>query len=71
MVIKVTKGWINYHGISDNKHRVRLFLEKTKYIIHKWMNRRGGKRYVTWTKLMQNLNLLGFPSKWKVKSMFQ
>src|SRR3989338_2034618 len=46
-VIRVVRGWINYHSISDNKHSISQFLEKSKYLIYKWLDRRGGKKYVT------------------------
>ncbi|MDI1232469.1 MAG: group II intron maturase-specific domain-containing protein [Methylobacter sp.] len=42
-VIRVIKGWINYHGVSDNNRRVGQFLERSKRIILQWLNRRGGK----------------------------
>lgn len=70
-VIKVVKGWINYHGISDNKHSIRQFLEKSKYLIYKWLNRRGGKKRTTWSRLLKILTALGYPVKWTTKSMFQ
>jgi RNA-directed DNA polymerase len=70
VVIRVVKGWINYHAISDNQRRVGQFLENTKRILLRWLNRRGGKRRLTWNKLLRGLKALGFPSKWKVVSMF-
>ena len=45
-VIQVVKGWVNYHAVSDNKRRVRGFLESVKRILLQWLNRRGGKRRV-------------------------
>ena len=68
--IKVIRGWVNYHGISDNKHSVGQFLEKSKYLIHKWLNRRGGKKYVSWESLLKKLKALDYPRKWITKSMF-
>ena len=69
-VIRVIKGWINYHGVSDNKRRVGQFLERSKRIILQWLNRRGGKRRVSWNKLLRGLNAIGFPKTWKTISMF-
>lgn len=69
-VIRVVRGWVNYHGISDNQRRVAAFLEITKRIILQWLNRRGGKRYVTWEKLSRKLKALGFPTNVKTVSMF-
>lgn len=69
-VIRVVRGWINYHAVSDNKHSVNQFLERCKYLLHRWLNRRGGKRYVSWKKLTVMLNAVGFPTRWKTVSMF-
>lgn len=69
-VIRVIQGWVNYHAVSDNDRRVSSFLEESKRIILRWLNRRGGKRKTNWDQLLIGLKLLGFPTKWKVKSMF-
>ncbi|KTD10970.1 reverse transcriptase (RNA-directed DNA polymerase) [Legionella gratiana] len=69
-VIRVVRGWVNYHGVSDNKRRIGQFLERTKRILLQWLNRRGGKRRVTWKKLLQVLQAEGFPKYWKTVSMF-
>ncbi|GGG09301.1 MULTISPECIES: group II intron reverse transcriptase/maturase [Cysteiniphilum] len=69
-VIRVVQGWVNYHAVSDNNRRVNSFLESSKRIILRWLNRRGGKRKTNWDQLLIGLKLLGFPTKWKVKSMF-
>lgn len=70
-VIRGIRGWVNYHGISDNARRVNQFLERSKRLILRWINRRGRKRPCTWNRLLQILKALGFPSKWKTVSMFQ
>ena len=70
MVIKVVKGWINYHGISDNHKRVRSFIHQSKHIIHKWFNRMGGKRKINWQRLKGIFEVLKFPENWKTVSMF-
>ena len=69
-VIKVVKGWVNYHAISDNGKRVSSFLREAKRILWKWFNRRGGNRRFTWNNLLRGLKALNFPTKWKVISMF-
>lgn len=43
-VVKVVVGWINYHAVSDNERRVKQFINATRTIIRKWINRRGRKR---------------------------
>lgn len=69
-VIRVVKGWVNYHAISDNDKRVGSFLEIVKRILLRWLNRKGGKRRHTWDKLSTALKALGFPKMWKTVSMF-
>ncbi len=69
-VIRVIKGWVNYHGVSDNQRRVEQFLERSKRIVLQWLNRRGGKHRVTWDKLLRALTAMGFPTQWKTASMF-
>jgi RNA-directed DNA polymerase len=69
-VKRVVKGWINYHGISDNARRVRQFIDQTKRILFKWFNRRGRRKYLNWGGFSKILKAVGFPEKWKTISMF-
>jgi len=69
-VIKVVKGWINYHGISDNQRRVSSFIYFSKHIIHRWFNRMGGKHKMNWKKLGDIQKKVNFPENWKTVSMF-
>ena len=69
-VIRVVKGWINYHGISDNQRRVSSFIYQSKHIIHGWFNRMGGKRGMNWKRLAEVLKQVNYPEKWKTVSMF-
>jgi RNA-directed DNA polymerase len=70
-VIRAIRGWVNYHGISDNARRVGQFLERCKRILYLWFNRRGGNRRMTWSRLLVRLQHLGYPVLWKTTSMFQ
>ena len=69
-VVRVVRGWVNYHGISDNGKRVGHFLLRSKRIILRWINRRGRKRPMSWERFAGVLKAIGFPSKWKTVSMF-
>lgn len=69
-VIRGIKGWINYHGISDNRRRVRQYLESSKVIIFRWFNRRGRKKPLTWVRYTEILRAINFPKEWKTISMF-
>lgn len=70
-MIRGIRGWVNYHGISDNRRRVGQFLERGKRIILLWFNRRGGNRRMTWSRLLVWLHHLGYPEQWKTVSMCQ
>ncbi|EQB97926.1 RNA-directed DNA polymerase [Photorhabdus temperata subsp. temperata M1021] len=70
IVIRVVRVWINYHGISDNRRRVKQFIHQSRRIIFRWFNRKGGRRRLTWKQLELILKMLGYPSRWKTHSMF-
>ena len=69
-VKRVMIGWLNYHSISDNERRVNGFIRSCRWIILKWINRRGRKRPMNWTTLLNLLDTLKFPRYWKTTSMF-
>ncbi len=69
-ITAIVKGWVNYHAISDNDKRVGGFILKCKRLIFRWFKRRGGRRSISWTQLARVLVQIGFPTKWKVTSMF-
>lgn len=69
-VVRVIKGWVNYHAISDNQRRVSAFLEHAKKLLFSWFNRRGRKYPITWGRFIKILDRIKFPKTWKVVSMF-
>jgi RNA-directed DNA polymerase len=69
-VVRVIKGWINYHSISDNQRRVKGFVEESKRILFAWFNRRGKKGAVTWKTFSRMILCVNFPTRWKTVSMF-
>ena len=69
-VIRVIRGWINYHGISDNQRRVKSFIKQSQRAIFMWFNRMGGKRKLNWQRFGDILKRINFPVKWKTISMF-
>lgn len=44
------RGHYGYYGITFNLRKVRSYYEQTKCILHKWLNRRGGKQNWNWEK---------------------
>jgi len=70
-MIRIVKGWINYHAISDNQRRVYSFIHESRRILFRWRNRKGGKRRLTWTKFAKLLATVGYPKGFKTISMFK
>lgn len=62
-VIRVVRGWVNYHYISYNRKRISSFIYKSKRTLFRWFNRRGGKKSMTWKRYLQILEIYRFPNK--------
>jgi RNA-directed DNA polymerase len=69
-VVKVIKGWVNYHAITDNQRKVWGFIKGCARIILKWYNRRGCKKAMNWDNLNLVFKRVGFPTRIKTTSMF-
>lgn len=69
-VVQMVRGWINYHGISDNDKRVGGFIHKCKRHLFNWFNRRGRKHPMRWKQFTRILEKINFPQRWKTISMF-
>lgn len=69
-VIRIIKGWINYHAISDNSHRVNTFIYRCRNILYWWRNRKGGQRRLTWERFDRLLKKFNYPVSFKTTSMF-
>ena len=70
-IIPVIRGWINYHAISDNERRVKSFILNARKALFNWINRKGRRRSMNWVAFDRLLRMLGFPEKFKTKSMFE
>lgn len=68
--VSVIRGWVNYHAVSDNERRVSQFLDMSKRIIRRWINRRGRKRPMNWDSCNKLLSKINFPADWKTTSLF-
>jgi group II intron reverse transcriptase/maturase len=44
------RGYYNYYGITFNSRRLHSFYYLVKRILHKWLNRRGGKPVWNWER---------------------
>ena len=55
------RGHIAYYGVSFNQDKVENFIHKSTRIVYKWLNRRGGKRRLTWEKFQMFIKLNPLP----------
>jgi group II intron reverse transcriptase/maturase len=69
-VKKIVLGWINYNAISDNQRQVSSFIMLSKRAVFSWINRKGGKRKMSWEKFGRILKRIKYPSNFKTISMF-
>lgn len=70
-VIRVVKGWVNYHAISDNQSQVSSFILESKRILFRWRNRKGGNRRLSWKRFAKLLVAVNYPQGFKTTSMFK
>lgn len=47
------QGHYGYYGITFNSRKLNTYYEYTKRLLHKWLNRRGGKRVWTWEEIKE------------------
>jgi RNA-directed DNA polymerase len=45
------RGHYAYYGVTDNSEKIARFGFEARRLLFKWLNRRGGKRRMTWEKL--------------------
>lgn len=44
------RGYYEYYGITFNSRQIMVYYHKVKRMLHKWLNRRGGKTSWNWTR---------------------
>lgn len=44
------RGYYGYYGITFNFRQIKVYFLKVKRMLHKWLNRRGGKASWIWTR---------------------
>lgn len=68
--IKVS-GHIRYYGVSHNYWAVRNFLFKATHIFFKWINRRSGRKSITWENFSKYVNKYPLPKNKVYLPLFQ
>lgn len=56
------QGHIAYYGVSFNQKNVGSFIHKSKCLVFKWLNRRGGKKKMSWEKFQLFFTRYPLPS---------
>ena len=56
------RGHYGYYGVTDNSRGISAFYYAVRYILHKWMNRRGKKGCCSWGKFAKILARYPLPS---------
>jgi len=55
------KGHYQYYGISDNMPSLKAFARAAERLLFKWLNRRGGKRHMSWPKFEKMATAVPLP----------
>lgn len=50
------RGYYNYYGITFNARRLAGYFNEVKTLLHKWLNRRGGKPNWNWGRFTKLVN---------------
>lgn len=59
--IEKIQGHINYYGVTDNSPGMSRFVYEAKKLLYKWLNRRGGKKRMSWEKFSKMEKLFPLP----------
>lgn len=57
------RGHISYYSVSFNQAGVRIFVQQATRILFKWLNRRGGRRQLTWDKFQRFMQAFPLPAQ--------
>ncbi|MFI4956160.1 MAG: group II intron reverse transcriptase/maturase [Gammaproteobacteria bacterium] len=69
-VKRIVMGWANYHAISDNRGQVEAFIHWSKRALFGWINRKGGRRKMSWIKFEELMERVNYPKSFRTTSMF-
>ncbi|MDZ7692715.1 MAG: reverse transcriptase domain-containing protein [Balneolaceae bacterium] len=47
------QGHYGYYGVTFNFRSLNTYYESVKRLLHKWLNRRGGKRHMRWEEFVR------------------
>ncbi|MEI6565013.1 MAG: group II intron reverse transcriptase/maturase [bacterium] len=65
------RGHYVYYGVTDNIHAITHYGDQAKKLLFKWLNRRGGRRPMTWEKFNRMEERFPFPRPCISVNMFE
>jgi RNA-directed DNA polymerase len=60
-VCEKLEGHYRYYGVTDNYQSLNRFARRVQRLLFQWLNRRGGKRRMTWAKFEKMARRFPFP----------
>jgi group II intron reverse transcriptase/maturase len=68
---QIVQGYLNYFAVNDNHRRVAQFVREVRTLLFKYLNRRGGKRKMTWKTFQRVVEKIKFPTdKPRLKNLY-
>lgn len=58
---QMLRGHYGYYGVRGNQHALSRFLHEVKLVWKKWLNRRGGRKRMTWERFERLLSHYPLP----------
>ena len=55
------RGHLDYYGVTENFWSLDRFLAEVKQLLFQWLNRRGGRRHMTWEQFTRMQRRFPFP----------
>jgi RNA-directed DNA polymerase len=69
--VEKIKGHYAYYSVSDNFPSLTVFGRAAECLLHKWLNRRGGKRPFTWKKFEKMAERFPLPRPYIQHDLFK
>jgi group II intron reverse transcriptase/maturase len=55
------QGHLNYYAITDNSESCQLYIQLSRRVLFKWLNRRSQRKSYSWAGFLQALGHVGWP----------
>lgn len=65
------QGYCRYYGVTNNKNSVSNFIDETKRLLYKWLNRRSQRKSFDWKRFNLFLNKYPLPRAYTYVNIFE